>query len=261
MQTRLQAHTAAGASLQAQARGPQRASGAPSPGEERLTAPAVRVLVVDDHGLLRRGLRQLLDGEQGIATIGEAASAEEAIAEAHRLHPDVVVLDIVLPDRSGIEALPALLEAAPEARVLMLSIYDDSGYVRQAFAAGAQGYVLKEAADAELITAVREVAEGGRYLHPSLGGRLLAEETTLRPSTATDPLSAREREVFDLLALGYTNQDIANTLEISARTVETHRGRIMKKLQLRTRADLVRHARESPEAALEYLPERRQLGA
>ncbi len=246
MQTRLRPHTAAGASLQALDRGTQLASSTPSFGEQRLTARAVRVLVVDDHGLLRRGLRQLLDREQGIATVGEAASAEEAIAEAHRLRPDVVVLDVLMPGRSGIEALPALLEVAPEARVLMLSVYDDSDYVREAFAAGAQGYVLKEAADLELIAAVREVAEGGCYLHPSLGGRVLAEETTLRSFPATDPLSAREREVFRLLALGYTNQEIANTLEISARTVETHRGRIMKKLRLRTRAELVRHALEHP---------------
>src|SRR5687767_15533422 len=151
-------------------------------------------------------------------------------------------MDVVLPDRTGIEATPDVLKEAPEAKVLMLSMQDDPSYVRQAFAAGAFGYVLKEAADTEVVAAVREVAAGRRYVHPPLGARMAAAEVEAAAKAASDPLSEREREVLRLLALGHTNQEIARTLYISVRTAETHRAHIMQKLRLTTRAELVRYA-------------------
>jgi two-component system response regulator NreC len=151
-------------------------------------------------------------------------------------------MDVVMPGGSGIEATPAVLEEAKDAKVLVLSMQDDPRYVREAFAAGASGYVLKEAADAEVVDAVREVANGGRYVHPALGARLVAAEAEERAQAEQDPLSEREHEVLRLLALGHTNQEIAKMLYLSVRTVETHRAHIMQKLRLETRAELVRYA-------------------
>jgi DNA-binding NarL/FixJ family response regulator len=149
-----------------------------------------------------------------------------------------------MPGESGIDGLPKLLHESPETRVLMLSMQDDPSYVREAFAAGARGYVLKEAIDAEVVAAVREVAAGNRYVHPALGARMVAADAAARAADAADPLSDREREVLRLLALGHTNQEIAKQLYISVRTAETHRSHIMRKLQLSTRAELVRYAIE-----------------
>jgi two-component system response regulator NreC len=151
-------------------------------------------------------------------------------------------MDVVMPGASGIEATTAVLKEAPEAKVLVLSMQDDPRYVREAFSAGASGYVLKEGADAELVEAVREVAAGGRYVHPELGARLVSAEADELARADADPLSEREREVLRLLALGHTNQEIAKMLYLSVRTVETHRAHIMQKLRLETRAELVRHA-------------------
>jgi DNA-binding NarL/FixJ family response regulator len=200
------------------------------------------VLIVDDHAVVRAGLRMLLDAQEDIEVVGEAGSAEEAVFEARALKPDVILMDVVMPGRSGIEAAPSVLHEAPGCKVLILSMQDDPRYVREAFAAGASGYVLKEAADAELVAAVREVAAGGRYVHPALGARLVAAEAEARAAAEADPLSEREREVLRLLALGHTNQEIAKMLYISVRTAETHRAHIMQKLRLSTRAELVRYA-------------------
>jgi len=151
-------------------------------------------------------------------------------------------MDVVMPGRSGIEGLPALLQAVPETKVLILSMQDDPRYVREAFDAGASGYVLKEAADAEVVGAVRAVAAGERYGHPALGARMIAADAEERRQAEADPLSEREREILRLLALGHTNQEIAKQLYISVRTAETHRAHIMQKLQLASRAELVRYA-------------------
>jgi len=204
-------------------------------------AGSIRVLICDDHALLRSGLRRLLETHPELEVVGEAAQAEQAIAEAAALQPDVVLLDVTLPGRSGIDALPDLMSAAPQARVLVLSMQDDPSYVRRAFAAGAHGYLLKEAADEELLEAVREVAGGRRYLHPLLGARLAVAEPE-HGEDGSDPLSDREREVLRLLALGHTNQEIAKLLFISVRTAETHRAHVMRKLGLSTRAEIVRYA-------------------
>ena len=200
------------------------------------------MLIADDHAVVRAGLKLLLDAQEDIETVGEAGSGDEAISLARSLKPDVVLLDVVMPGRSGIEATPELLAAAPDSKVLILSMQDDARYVHEAFAAGASGYVLKEAADTEVVQAVREVANGGRYVHPTLGARLVAAEAKARQKADEDPLSDREREVLRLLALGHTNQEIAKALYISVRTAETHRAHIMQKLRLSTRAELVRHA-------------------
>jgi two-component system, NarL family, response regulator NreC len=202
----------------------------------------IRVLVVDDHAVIRTGLRRVLDAEQDIETVAEAPNAERAVFEALEHKPDVVLMDVVMPGKSGIEGTPALLRAVPEAKVLVLSMQDDPGYVREAFDAGASGYVLKEAADTEVVSAVRAVAAGERYLHPALGARLIAAEAEERKRAEVDPLSEREREVLRLLALGHTNQEIAQMLYISVRTAETHRAHIMQKLELSSRAELVRYA-------------------
>jgi DNA-binding NarL/FixJ family response regulator len=203
---------------------------------------SVRVLIVDDHAVVRSGLRMLLDAEADIETVGEAGNAREAIFEVRAHKPDVVLMDVVLPDKTGIEATPDVLREAPDTKVLMLSMQDDPSYVRQAFAAGAAGYVLKEAADSEVVAAVREVAAGRRYVHPPLGARMAAADAEASAKAAADPLSEREREVLRLLALGHTNQEIAKMLYISVRTAETHRAHIMQKLRLNTRAELVRYA-------------------
>jgi two-component system response regulator NreC len=208
----------------------------------------IRVLVVDDHALVRSGLRRLLDAEADITVENEAGSAEQAVRMARMDKPDVVLLDITMPGRSGLEVAGEIKRAAPKAAILVLSMHDDSTYVREAFAQGASGYLLKEAADEELLTAVREVAAGHQYVHPMLGARLASAESLVDVQAAklaaANPLSERETEVLGLLAAGHTNQQIAKTLFISVRTAETHRAHIMQKLRLTTRAQLVRYALE-----------------
>lgn len=197
---------------------------------------------MDDHAVVRSGLRMLIDAEDGFETVAEAGNTRDAIFEVRKHKPDIVLMDVVLPDRSGIEATPDVLKEAPDARVLVLSMEDDPSYVREAFAAGAYGYVLKEAADSELVEALKQVAAGERYVHPALGARMAVAEAEASARAEEDPLSDREREVLRLLALGHTNQEIAKTLFISVRTAETHRAHIMQKLRLTTRAELVRYA-------------------
>jgi two-component system response regulator NreC len=203
---------------------------------------SIRVLIVDDHAVVRSGIRMLLEAEPDIDPVGEAGTGRDAVFEARALKPDVVLLDVVMPDQSGLDVLPQLRHEHPDTKVLVLSMQDDPQYVRQAFASGASGYVLKEAADTEVVAAIREVARGGNYVNPALGARLAAAEAESRRRAEEDPLSEREREVLRLLALGHTNQEIAKQLFISVRTAETHRAHIMQKLRLESRADLVRYA-------------------
>jgi two-component system, NarL family, response regulator NreC len=178
----------------------------------------IRIVVVDDHAVVRSGLRLLLSAEEDIEVVGDAGTVREAVFEVRAAKPDVLLLDVTMPEESGIDGLPKLLHESPEMRVLMLSMEDDPSYLREAFAAGARGYVLKEAIDAELVAAVRDVAAGNRYVHPALGARMVAADAAARAAVDADPLSDREREVLRLLALGYTNQEIAKQLYISVRT-------------------------------------------
>ena len=203
---------------------------------------SIRILIVDDHAVVRSGLRLVLEREDDLEVVGEAGNADEGVRVARLEKPDVVLLDVVMPGRSGIEAAAEVIEASGGAKILVLSMQDDPSYVREAFAVGASGYLLKEAADVELVQAIREVAAGNRYVHPALGARLAQAEVDAAKKSADDPLSDREREVLRLLALGHTNQEIAKELFISVRTAETHRAHIMRKLGLSTRADLVRYA-------------------
>jgi two-component system, NarL family, response regulator NreC len=202
----------------------------------------IKVVLVDDHAVVRSGLRLLLDAQEDIEVVGEAGNAKDAVFRARALKPDVILLDVVMPGESGIDVLPRLLKESPATRVLVLSMQDDPSYVREAFAVGASGYVLKEAVDEEVVSAVREISSGGRYVHPALGARMIAAEAEERAAAEADPLSDREREILRLLALGHTNQEIAVQLYISVRTAESHRAHIMQKLRLSTRAELVRYA-------------------
>jgi DNA-binding NarL/FixJ family response regulator len=198
----------------------------------------IRVLIVDDHALLRAGLRSVLERDSGMAVVGEAESAEQAVLMARKLQPDVILLDLLLPRKSGYEAIPQLLEEAPEARILVVSSQAAPSSVRRALSAGAAGYLPKRSTDSDLVAAIRVVADGSGYVDPDLGARLV----TPNDSPALEPLSERERDIVHLLALGHTNQEIGKKLFISVRTVDTHRAHIMRKLELDTRAELVMFA-------------------
>jgi DNA-binding NarL/FixJ family response regulator len=198
----------------------------------------IRVLIVDDHELLRAGLRSLLEHEHGIAVVGEAKTAEQAVVLARSLQPDLILLDLLLPRKGGHDAIPELAAVAPRAKVLVVSSQAAPSSVRRALSAGAAGYLSKRSSDRELAAAIRLVADGGGYVEPNLGAKLVVPDD----SPELEPLSERERDIVHLLALGYTNQEIAKKLFISVRTVDTHRAHIMRKLRLETRAELVMFA-------------------
>ena len=200
----------------------------------------IRALIVDDHPVVRAAIRAVLADETEIEVVGEAGTGREALFEARALQPDVVLLDVAMPEQSGLEILPRLIAERPELKVLVLSMEDDLRHVRNALSSGAAGYVLKESSAGEVVDAIREVAAGGMYLSPKLGGRLLRRGADDPPDDV--PLSKREREVLRLIAFGYTNLEIGQLLSLSVRTVEGHRAKIMATLQLQTRAELVRYA-------------------
>jgi two-component system response regulator NreC len=206
------------------------------------------ILLADDHTVLRSGLRLLLSGQDGLDVIAEAGSGAETLALAEKLQPDLILLDLSMPTLGGLDALPLLRKLAPAARVLILTMHDDPQYLRQALQQGAAGYVLKKAADSELLSAIHAVLRGEVYIHPAMTRPLL--EDLLPPAgTSThadlwDTLSEREQNVLRQVALGYTRTEIAEQLNLSAKTVETYRARGMEKLALRSRAALVRFALE-----------------
>ncbi len=205
-----------------------------------------RVLLADDHAVLRSGLRLLLTSQNEFDVVGEASSGTETLSLAEQLQPDLILLDLSMPALGGLDALPALRKLVPSARVLILTMHDDPQYLRQALKHGASGYVLKKAADSELLSAIRAVLRGEVYVHPSMTRILL--EDMLPESQSVDKennwggLSEREQEVLKLVALGHTSAEIASQLNLSAKTIETYRARGMEKLGLRTRAALVKFA-------------------
>ncbi len=206
----------------------------------------IRVALCDDHTVVRGGLRRILADEDDIAVVGEAGTARDAIILAGDTHPDVFIMDLGLPDGSGIDATTEVLEVSPRTRVLVLTVHDDVAYLRRAFEVGAAGYLVKEAADVELVQAVRQVAAGEDYVHPAMGAALLTSETPApRLAGAGGELSDREVEVLRLVALGLTTAEIAERLGVSVRTVESHRSHIHDKLGARSRAELVRLARDA----------------
>jgi DNA-binding NarL/FixJ family response regulator len=208
--------------------------------------PPIRILVTDDHAVLRAGLTALLNAEADLTVVGEAADGSECLRVAQALQPDVILLDINMPGVNGLDALPLLHQSAPKSRVLVLTMHDDITYLRQVLRAGGAGYVLKQAADKELLSAIRTVYNGGTFLHPSHAQALLADPAPNASASDDDKalaqLSEREQETLKLIALGYSNKEIAEKLFLSVKTVETYKARIMEKLELNTRAALVRFA-------------------
>jgi len=203
-----------------------------------------RVAVCDDHAVMRAGLCRILDDDPELEVVGEGSTADEAVALAEATRPDVFVMDLSLIGEGGISATQRIRAVSPETRVVILTMHEDIAYLREAFAAGATGYVLKKGAYQELALAVRTVAAGQHYVHPSLGLSLMAEDPAAAERKPVPLLSAREAEILRLLVLGYTNAEIGRNVSLSGRTVETYRARIQQKLGLRSRAELVRYARD-----------------
>jgi len=200
----------------------------------------VRIVIADDHVVVRRGLRMLLDAAEGFEVVAEAGNVEDArrYVRAHR--PGILVLDLNMPGDDSLEAIPQIRDEAPATEIVVLTMQSETGFARTALQAGAKGYVLKEAADDELVEAVRAAARGETYLNPRLGARLAAEPPA--PAGPPDDLTEREVEILRLIALGHTNGEIASRLYLSVRTVESHRAHIQQKLRRTSRAELVRYA-------------------
>ncbi len=198
----------------------------------------IRLVLADDHAVVRSGLRMLLDSEPGFEVVAEASNIEDARRYVRGHHPTVLVLDLNMPGGSSLEAIPILRQESPDTQIVVLTMQQEPAFAREALGAGALGYVLKEAADDELVEAVRNAAIGESYLNPKLGARIASEP----PPGPPDDLSEREVDVLRLIALGHTNSEIAEQLFLSVRTVETHRSHIQQKLRLSTRAELVDYA-------------------
>lgn len=201
---------------------------------------AIRIVIADDHAIVRRGLRQVLEAEAGFEVVAEAADLTAARRYVLGHRPDVLVLDLNLPEGMSLHAIPGLRSEFAQTQIVVLTMQNEPAYARQALSAGALGYVLKEAAESELVEAIRRAAAGEPYLNPRLGALVAAEP----PAGPPDGLSEREVEVLRMIALGHTNSEIAGKLYLSVRTVETHRAHIQQKLRLGTRSELVRYALE-----------------
>ncbi len=206
-----------------------------------MTQKAIRILLADDHSLVRQGFRRILDSHPDLEIVGEASDGREAVEQTARLQPDVVVMDVAMPGLNGIDATRQICESSPRTRVLALSMHRDAVYVREILRAGARGYLLKDAIDADLVSAVRAVARGEGYIAPAVADCVLADYRQ-HVSDPIDLLTAREREVLQLIAEGKTNKEIATLLNLSVYTVDAHRGRIMEKLNLHSAGELVRFA-------------------
>jgi two-component system response regulator NreC len=201
------------------------------------------VVIADDHAVVRKGLRMLVDAEPELRVVAEAGTVPDALRMARAHRPGVLVLDLNMPGGSGLEAIPTIREQAPMTAIVVLTMQNDPGFARQALQSGALGFVLKEAADDELLEAIRLAARGDTYLNPRLGARIAAQP--LQPTGPPDDLSERELEVLKLIALGHTNAEIADQLFLSVRTVESHRAHIQQKTRRSSRAELVKYAIEN----------------
>lgn len=210
----------------------------PAPAED--AESTVSIVLADDHVVVRSALRMLLETEPGFEVVAEAGDADTAVRYVLGHKPTVLILDLNMPGRTSLEAIPDIQKASPKTEIVILTMQNEPAFARKALQAGVRGYVLKEAADAELVQAVRSAAAGDTYLQPALGARMVAEPDNGR----SDDLSEREREVLKLIALGHTNAEIAEQLHLSIRTVESHRAHIQQKLRFTTRAELVRYALE-----------------
>ncbi|MEO8659312.1 MAG: response regulator transcription factor [Bryobacteraceae bacterium] len=201
----------------------------------------IRILLADDHAVVRQGFKMILGAQPDFEIVGEAGNGREAIELAETLNPDVVVMDVAMPELNGIEATRRLCAASPRTRVLALSMHKDSVYVREILRAGARGYLLKDAIDRDLLDAVRAIARGDGYISPAVSEAVLTDYRK-HVTNPIDMLTTREREVLQLIAEGKTNKEIANHLGLSVYTVDAHRGRIMEKLNLHSTGELVRFA-------------------
>jgi two-component system response regulator NreC len=213
--------------------GPTPAEASAEPAEKK----PITIVLADDHAVVRSALRMLLEAEEGMEVVAEAGNVEDAIRYVRGHRPTVLILDLNMPGRASLDALPDIFAASPETKVVVLTMQSEPAFAREAMQAGVRGYILKEAADSELVKAVRLAAQGSTYLQPDLGARLAAE-----PAGPPDDLSSRELEILRLIALGYTNAEIAEQLYISVRTVESHRAHIQQKLRVSKRSELVRYA-------------------
>ncbi len=209
----------------------------PDEAAPRADGATIRIVLADDHTLVRSALRVLLESEEGFEVVAEGESAEEAVRYTRGHKPDVLLLDVNLPDQTGPKTIPLIREASPDTRIVMLTMQSEPAFAREALQAGALGYVLKDAADDQLVEAVRLAAAGKTYVQPEMGARLARE-----PAGPPDELTEREVEVLRLIALGFTNSEIGEQLYLSVRTVESHRAHIQQKLGLSARSELVRYA-------------------
>ena len=215
----------------------QSASAAEPDGAESQPVRRTTIVLADDHAVVRSALRMLLEAEDGFEVVAQASDADSASRYVLGHKPDVVVLDLNMPGRPSLEVVPEMKVRSPGTGIVVLTMQDDPAFAREAMQQGVLGYVLKDSADADLVKAVRMAAEGRTYLHPQLGASIAAE-----PAESADNLSKRELEVLRLIALGYTNAEIAEQLYLSIRTIESHRANIQRKLDVTTRAGLVRYA-------------------
>lgn len=206
------------------------------------------VFLVDDHPIVRKGLKALVSEQMDMEVIGEAGDGRSALLQAKDLEPDVMILDITLPDLNGIQVMERIKQLCPQTKVLVLTVHEASGYLRQLFQTGAAGYLLKRTAGEELAHAIRVVASGGAYLDPTLAGKIVttlvnhSSQARGKDGIPGSRLSDREKEVLRLIALGYSNKEIAGQLDLSAKTIETYKARLIEKLGLNSRAELVRYA-------------------
>jgi two-component system response regulator NreC len=206
---------------------------------------ALRIFLADDHTVMREGLKSLVNAQADMDVVGEADNGRTALQKARELQPDVVIMDVSMPELNGIKVTEHIKRTCQKTKVLVLTAHDESGYLRQLLQVGASGYLLKKVAAEELINAIRVVATGGVYLDPTLAGKVVGGyvgSRRLKGSCQGHELSERESEVLQLVAWGYTNKEIASYLTISVKTVETHKANIMEKLDLKSRVEMVRYA-------------------